>query len=528
MRQYTNQHEKWRTFESTLADQNVLEMRALGQRNAPLCDGCLKLKEDAAEYVTSTLSSTDVRFSGYLETIFSGGANHYCKVNYMDDFITGFLYKKDKIHDHIPIPEPTRVSSFIQFPVPMPFHALTFSLTYVGLCLKCDKLWYCDTLQSANWTNRMKWVIPTSARKWYSFGVTEGPGSGAHGIQFSTKGYKNFLVLCDTWGRQEQWIRAIDEAIVGLASQAARRIDPASAMAIEIDNEVDSDDFDLSYIRVAVEKGGDGPGTGQQHAIKSETRTRATGGKHELDSPGMRRRSNTVSTPFSELERLHQEFADHEDAVERKTASPATGGRSSKSEVSSVANQTGKVVPGVRAATDDASKADPMSRSPARSPSIAGPNGASPQRNLDLKKFQPDTRKFSEILHNLKMASPPRSSADGVSQSQSSRPPPIPRTPPASASAKLPSLLASKDSSPAIITRVRNPASPTTGASGATANTGSTALSGSANGRKKGAFTFAGSSPVAAAQQLAADRASALEQLGIRHVVSTPNLTQLS
>lgn len=520
VRQYTNQHEKWRNFESTLADQNLLEMRELGQRNAPLCDGCLRLKEDAVEYVTSTLSSTDVRFSGYLETIFSGGANHYCKVNYTDDFITGFLYKKDKIHDHIPIPEPTRVSSFIQFPVPMPFHALTFTLTYVGLCLKCDKLWYCDTLQSANWTNRMKWVIPTSARKWYSFGVTEGPGSGAHGIQFSTKGYKNFIVLCDTWGRQEQWTRAIDEAILGLASQAARRIDPANAMAIDIDNEVDTDDFDLSYIRVAAEKGGD-HGPAIQQAVKSESRARATGSKKEAENASIRRRSNTISMPFRDLERLHQELADHEDATEKKNEGgrDQKHGRSTTSEQSSL---TEKVVPGTRAAKDDAMKADPLARSPVRSSisSSASPprhNGLSPnpQRNLDLKKFQPDTRKFSEILNNLKMASPPRVNAEG---SVHQVPPP---PPPASASAKLPTLLTSKDSSPAIITRARNPAGPT--AASGTADDSFDRPS----GRKKGAFNFASGS-VAAAQQLSQDRASALEPLGMRHVVSTPNLTQLS
>ncbi|KAF0701118.1 Aste57867_8415 [Aphanomyces stellatus] len=243
VRQYTLEIPEWAEFETVLAHQNAVEMTPLGQRHAPLCSGCINLKDSAAAYVSSTLGNIE-RLSGYLETIFSGGANFHCKVNITEDFITGFLYKKDKIHDHIPIPEPTRVSSFMQFPVPMPFHALTFTLTYVGLCRKCDKLWYCDTLHTgiSNWTTRMKWVIPTSVRKWYSFGTAAGPGGGAHGIQFSTKGYKNFLVLTDTWGRQEQWIHALEDAIE--ASLTNAHVSTANALAIEIDNDADNSSID--------------------------------------------------------------------------------------------------------------------------------------------------------------------------------------------------------------------------------------------------------------------------------------------
>lgn len=538
VRQYTNQHEKWRKFESTLADQNVLEMRPLGQRNAPLCDGCLKLKEHAVEYVTSTFAGTDVRVTGYLETIFSGGAHHYCKVNYTDDFITGFLYKKDKIHDHIPIPEPTRVSSFIQFPVPMPFHALTFTVTYVGLCLKCDKLWYCDTLQSANWTNRMKWVIPTSARKWYSFGVTEGPGSGAHGIQFSTKGYKNFIVLCDTWGRQEQWMRAIDEAILGLASQAARRIDPANAMAIEIDNEVDTDEFDLSYMRAAAAaaSGSDSSSSSSsssnasQHGVKSEgrhhrsgrsTKKKSSADKDDDDSSGLRRRSNTISTSFSEIERLHQEFANEQDARASKRGESPTRVRSTTSD-ETVLSPTGKAIASSAAASSPSkSKADPLARSPVGASPPRHTNGkSSQQRNLDLKKFQPDTRKFSEILNNLKIASPPRVHIATSNSSSNSNAPAghsrmaIPPTPPASSAPKLPSLLVSKDSSPAIIT-----AAP---AADASATTGSTDTSG-----RKPSGIFSGL-PFTNSSGMSGASSSSLEPLGMRHVVSTPNLSQLS
>ncbi|RHY34755.1 hypothetical protein DYB32_000690 [Aphanomyces invadans] len=243
VRQYTLAIPEWADFETVLAKQNAVEMTPLGQRHAPLCTGCISLKESSSKYVSSTLGNVE-RMSGYLETIFSGAATFHCKVNITDDFITGFMYKKDKIHDHIPVPEPTRVSSFIQFPVPMPFHALTFTLTYVGLCRKCDKLWYCDTLQSgmANWITRMKWVIPTSVRKWYSFGASAGPGGGAHGIQFTTKGYKNFLVLTDTWGRQEQWIHAIEDAIE--ASLTNTHVSSANALAIEIDNDADNSTID--------------------------------------------------------------------------------------------------------------------------------------------------------------------------------------------------------------------------------------------------------------------------------------------
>ncbi|OQR97648.1 hypothetical protein THRCLA_06891 [Thraustotheca clavata] len=241
VRQYTMKNENWVQFEAILGKQNSVEMTPLGQRHAPLCSGCINLKDNALQYVSATLNS-QILMTGYLETVFSGAATHHCKVNITEDFITGFLYKKDKIHDHIPVPEPTRASSFIPFPVPMPFHALTFTLTYVGLCRKCDKLWYCDTLHSgmSNWTTRMKWVIPTSVRKWYSFGAgSAGPGSGAHGLLFSTKGYKNFLVLTDTWGRQEQWIHAIEDAVNALQSRAQVQ-SAANALAIEIDNEVDN------------------------------------------------------------------------------------------------------------------------------------------------------------------------------------------------------------------------------------------------------------------------------------------------
>ncbi|ETV65536.1 hypothetical protein, variant 2 [Aphanomyces astaci] len=243
VRQYTLGTPEWAEFETVLAKQNAVEMTPLGQRHAPLCSGCISLKESSSKYVTSTLGHVE-RMSGYLETIFSGAATFHCKVNVTDDSISGFMYKKDKIHDHIPVPEPTRVSSFIQFPVPMPFHALTFTLTYVGLCRKCDKLWYCDTLHSgtANWTTRMKWVIPTSVRKWYSFGASAGPGGGAHGIQFTTKGYKNFLVMTDTWGRQEQWIHAIEDAIE--ASLTNIHVSSANALAIEIDNDADNSTID--------------------------------------------------------------------------------------------------------------------------------------------------------------------------------------------------------------------------------------------------------------------------------------------
>ncbi|KAH9134464.1 hypothetical protein LEN26_006796 [Aphanomyces euteiches] len=255
VRQYTLATPEWAEFENILAKQNSVEMTPLGQRHAPLCSGCINLKESSLAYVSSTLSNIE-RMSGYLETIFSGAATFHCKVNTTEDFITGFLYKKDKIHDHIPVPEPTRVSSFIQFPVPMPFHALTFTLTYVGLCRKCDKLWYCDTLHSgmSNWTTRMKWVIPTSVRKWYSFGASAGPGGGAHGIQFTTKGYKNFLVLTDTWGRQEQWIHALEGAIEASATNA--HVSSANALAIEIDNDADNSSIDaMKQSEIGVDNG---------------------------------------------------------------------------------------------------------------------------------------------------------------------------------------------------------------------------------------------------------------------------------
>ena len=85
----------------------------------------------------------------------------------------------------------------------------------------------------------MKWVVPTSIRKWYSFGTHQGPAGGAFGFQFSTKGYKTFLMITDTWGRQEQWIRAIETSVEGSLRSPEKSIKWDSAMAIEVDNEVD-------------------------------------------------------------------------------------------------------------------------------------------------------------------------------------------------------------------------------------------------------------------------------------------------
>ncbi|CAH0518012.1 unnamed protein product [Peronospora belbahrii] len=402
VRQYTSQHAKWVKFEQILAEQNRLEMLPLGERNAPLCHGCLKLKQSAIEYVSTTLTHAGVNeYSGYLETIFSGAASRYCKVTYTDEFITGFMYKKDKIHDHIPIPESTRVSSFIQFPVPMPFHALTFTITFFGLCQVCDKLWYCDTLQSANWTNRMKWVIPTSVRKWYSFGVTEGPGSGAHGLQFTSKGYKNFIVLTDTWGRQEQWMHAIEGAIRSLATQMSRG-NTESAMAIEIDNEVDAEEFDVLRMR-AVTDSLNGAGPVGASSLAGSTPNSDSGSRvmRLLDEDSeSRRRSNTLSSSIgSESDPPSRDFEDEVDQSSdnsspmQELTMPRTRPLSS---IELTSNENG-------------SMSDP------RSHKASG----SSRRNLDLKRFQPDTQKFAEILGKLKIGSPPRTSKARISVSTS-------------------------------------------------------------------------------------------------------------
>ncbi|RLN21240.1 hypothetical protein BBJ28_00013675 [Nothophytophthora sp. Chile5] len=414
VRQYTSQHEKWVKFEPTLAEQNRLEMLPLGERNAPLCHGCLKLKQNAVEYVSSTLTETEVEYTGYLETVFSDAPSHYCKVTYTDEFITGFMYKKDKIHDHIPIPEPTRVSSFIQFPVPMPFHALTFTITFFGLCQVCDKLWYCDTLQSANWSNRMKWVIPTSVRKWYSFGVSEGPGSGAHGLQFSSKGYKNFIVLTDTWGRQEQWMHAMDDAIEGLANQMSRG-NTESAMAIEIDNEVDADEFDVLRMR-EVTTGSSGNGSthgasiGVGTAPKSDNSNRSSRQLLE-DDEGTRRRSNTLSSIDSETESIYRGHSGDEGDQSDDDAilSPSRGSSLAANALRSRSSTE------IRFSEPSGSGA---SKPPAPQKKQAGASSDT-RRNLDLKRFQPDTRKFSEILSNLKIGSPPQVNARAPTSSPS-------------------------------------------------------------------------------------------------------------
>ncbi|TDH64870.1 uncharacterized protein CCR75_000611 [Bremia lactucae] len=372
VRKFTSQHQKWVEFEKVLAEQNRLEMLPLGQRHAPLCHGCLKLKQSAIEYVGTALSNADVdEYTGYLETIFSDAASHYCKVTYTDEFITGFMYKKDKIHDHIPIPEPTRVSSFIQFPVPMPFHALTFTITFFGLCQVCDKLWYCDTLQSANWTNRMKWIIPTSVRKWYSFGVTEGPGSGAHGLQFSSKGYKNFIVLTDTWGRQEQWMHAIEDAIQSLTTQMSRG-NIESAMAIEIDNEVDADEFDVMRIKEVTVGLNNVGGLLIGSAPKGDLSSRCS----QDDESARRPRSNTLTSIESDTTEIRDDKDQPADALSplQELTMPAMRSRSTM---------------------ELKNRDNPEFRK-------CNANGDS-QRRLDLKRFRPDTQKFSEILGRFKI-----------------------------------------------------------------------------------------------------------------------------
>ena len=375
-------------FEHVIAEQNRVEMLPLGERNAPLCHGCLKLKQSAVEYVSATLTIAEAgEYSGHLETIFSGAASHYCKVTYTDEFITGFMYKKDKVHDHIPIPEPTRVSSFIQFPVPMPFHALTFTITFFGLCQVCDKLWYCDTLQSANWAQRMKWVIPTSVRKWYSFGVTEGPGSGAHGLQFSSKGYKSFIVLSDTWGRQEQWLHAMEDAVQNLATQAYRG-NTESAMAIEIDNEVDAEELDVMRIReITAGLGGIGL-VGVTTVVGSGPRSDSSSHSSlvsEEDENGARRRSNTLSSVGSDAEQLSGKPGDVDD----------------QSSDTSPLSRESLTMPILRSQSsiELACKENGLKSSGPQDNKISGKS----RRNLDLKRFQPDTQKFSEILCKLKI-----------------------------------------------------------------------------------------------------------------------------
>ncbi|CAI5712544.1 unnamed protein product [Hyaloperonospora brassicae] len=391
VRQYTSQHEKWVKFEHVIAEQNRVEMLPLGERNAPLCHGCLKLKQSAVEYVSATLTITEMgEYSGHLENIFSGAASHYCKVTYTDEFITGFMYKKDKVHDHIPIPEPTRVSSFIQFPVPMPFHALTFTITFFGLCQVCDKLWYCDTLQSANWAKRMKWVIPTSVRKWYSFGVTEGPGSGAHGLQFSSKGYKSFIVLIDTWGRQEQWLHAMEDAIQSLATQTYRG-NTESAMAIEIDNEVDAEELDVMRIR-EITAGLGGVGLSGASAVvgsgpKSDSSNRSSHLPEE-DESGVRRRSSTVSSI--------------EDNVESVLGKSGDDGDQS-SDTSPLSLELTMPILRSQSSIDLTCKDESELPGPQKD---KVPRES--RRNLDLKRFQPDTQKFSEILCKLKVSPLPR------------------------------------------------------------------------------------------------------------------------
>lgn len=444
---HTLNHASWAKFEAILAEQNLLEMQPLGQRHAPLCDGCLKLKEHAIEYVTSTLTA-DVTFTGYLETLFSGAASHCRKVNTTEDFVTGFLFKKDKIHDHIPIPEPTRVSSFIQFPVPMPFHALTFTMTYFGLCRKCDKLWYCDTLASANWANRMKWVIPTSVRKWYSFGVSEGPGSGAHGIQFSTKGYKNFIVLSDTWGRQEQWMHAFEEAILGLSSQAARRMDAANALAIEIDNEVDASEFDFKGLSPNVSP----TRTRDDAKTKKTTKTTKTTTTTRLpDEEPNRRRSKTISESIIEMEKLDKEFSSDEDSDsdasesklvrrQRPKAPPKTPALRTKTRpgsaqprpvssnpttTPSATNLTTSPAPSRVALENALRTGKPLPISPPKK-QLSSIRSSGSERNLsqlDRKQFQEDAKRYTEILNNLKLSSTAMSSGASPPQSSSTRSP---------------------------------------------------------------------------------------------------------
>lgn len=61
--EYARKHPDWADFRSTLAKQNLVLTQPLGERNAPLCDGCLSVKEYAVEYVQESPVS-DIDYSG--------------------------------------------------------------------------------------------------------------------------------------------------------------------------------------------------------------------------------------------------------------------------------------------------------------------------------------------------------------------------------------------------------------------------------------------------------------------------------
>ena len=67
--QYTEESPKWRAFQKSLASQNHIERQPLGPRIAPLCLGCLSLKENALAYVADTLDS-ELRMNGKQATYF--------------------------------------------------------------------------------------------------------------------------------------------------------------------------------------------------------------------------------------------------------------------------------------------------------------------------------------------------------------------------------------------------------------------------------------------------------------------------
>eukprot|EP00644_Phytophthora_capsici_P002107 jgi/Phyca11/507337/fgenesh2_kg.PHYCAscaffold_27_\ len=160
-------------------------------------------------------------------------------------------------------------------------------------------------------------------------------------------------------------------------------------MAIEIDNEVDADEFDVMRMKevTAGSAGVGGPVGTSNHvaaAPKSDSSSRSSRVSDE-DESGTRRRSNTLSSLESESEALRDDDENSDTlSPSQELTMPSVRSRSS---IDLKCMENG--------ATPDSRK-------------VKSSGQGDPRRNLDLKRFQPDTQKFSEILGKLKIGTPPR------------------------------------------------------------------------------------------------------------------------
>jgi len=237
----------WKDFMEKVNRENEIMNRS-PFRQAPHTEESKKLKEFVTEYAIEEedLWEKEGRYCGlanhgYIENIFPRNlrAENNPRETSENDILFGYLYKKDKKSDHVPIPAAKnkggggrktagskrkttklkeRRDNFIGFPAGMPFSALTWTRTFVALDLKTGMFWYCDNISNRGWAKNMKWVTPQEVRLWFSFGEYDEDHQlqpRACGFQMKSQGYKTFTFLTDSYGNQETWMEKFQQSISG-------------------------------------------------------------------------------------------------------------------------------------------------------------------------------------------------------------------------------------------------------------------------------------------------------------------------